>query len=44
MNIDTLLDSPAFWIGVFVFFVVLGKMFEIMATTGESKPKSKKGK
>jgi hypothetical protein len=42
INLDALLDSSAFWIGVFLFFVVLGKMIAISATS-ESKS-NKKGK
>jgi hypothetical protein len=43
MNIETLLDSPAFWIGILAFFVVLGKVVETVSTS-ESNSKNKKGK
>jgi len=42
INLDTLLDSTPFWIGVFIFFVVLGRVFVILSTS-EDQPK-KKGK
>lgn len=42
INIDELLNSPAFWIGIFFFFMVLGKVVEIKMT--EEHPPKKKGK
>lgn len=41
MNVEVLLDSPAFWLGILVFFIVLGKAIEIIVTK-EKAPRKKK--